>query len=454
MSRILIGIPCYDRVPPEVLEDYMRFTYYLGRHYTEHEFILGIKTKSEQFRARNAIVEGAYQLAADYLLFIDDDHIIDWEGVNYPTEKYEFLRKLIGHLETDPKLGLVGPLYYHRGGQCKPVLLIKEIGGYRYLRDDEIAGGLQEVDIQGGGCMLIRMKALDFIGAPWFEAEVDMGTDFQICGKLKKAGWKVASDTSIELGHVSSERKIITSRNRHVVQSDSSALAKSVDISAKLRPIYENYRKEIMEYLGVNKIELIKLSQEYHDHRKNFTPDSPSGYYRNGGRPYLARAALLATLDRSWPGSWDDFLVRTLRTGIPAIGVDFGCGAGRISFEFAYSGHLLYFIDIDGVSTFEFLKDRVARNNIVASFNEWPADNTADYVLASDVFEHLQDFSILEKMYQCLKPGGVLLTNFMFCMDWQNEEHINQDKAGFLKAVRKIGFNTVNSAVFQKLAVS
>ena len=55
-ERVFIGIPCYQSVAPEVLEDYMRFAFYLGRRYQEYDFFLGIKTKSEQFRARNAIV--------------------------------------------------------------------------------------------------------------------------------------------------------------------------------------------------------------------------------------------------------------------------------------------------------------------------------------------------------------------------------------------------------------
>jgi hypothetical protein len=94
---ITIGIPCYSSVPPEVLQDYMRFMYYLGRRYQEYDFALAIKTKSEQFRARNAIVEAAYQIDSDYLLMLDDDHIIDTDDNWLPSAKYEFLRKLIEH---------------------------------------------------------------------------------------------------------------------------------------------------------------------------------------------------------------------------------------------------------------------------------------------------------------------------------------------------------------------
>jgi hypothetical protein len=454
MARIMVGIPCYDKVAPEVLEDYMRFAFYLGRRYQEHEFVLGIKTKSEQFRARNSIVEGAYQLGIDYLLMIDDDHIIDWEGVNYATAKYEFLRKLIGHMEDDTKLGLVGALYYHRGGGCKPVLLRKNPDGpgYTYLTDDEITGGLQEVDVQGGGCMLIRMRALDFVGAPWFEAEIENGTDFQICQKMQKAGFKVACDTSAEIGHVSAERRVITSKNRHIVQAESTALGKQVEISANLHPIYKAYQQDIIEYLDVNYTDFLKLVGKYQDHRETFDSDNTEEYYRTGGKPYLARAAALANIENAWPAFWDDFLFRTIRTGIPAIGVDFGCGAGRMSFEFASGGHTVHFIDIEGSPTFEFLKWRIAKHKLVGIYNEWPDNSKADYVLASDVFEHLHNFDIIKTMVKCLKPGGVLLTNYMLCQDWKNNEHINNDKPGFLQKTRECGLSTINSCVYQKVA--
>ena len=50
----------------------------------DYDFELGIKTKSEQFRARNAIVEGAIGRGCDWILMIDDDMIINIEQkLNY-----------------------------------------------------------------------------------------------------------------------------------------------------------------------------------------------------------------------------------------------------------------------------------------------------------------------------------------------------------------------------------
>src|SRR3989304_5235782 len=122
-KSICIGIPCYRDVPFEVLEDYMRFAFYLGRRYTEYDFFLAIKGKSEQFRARNAIVQAALVYDSDYILMLDDDHVIDINKTLGPDTSYEFLKVLIGHLEADSKKGIIGALYYQRGGKCEPVIM-------------------------------------------------------------------------------------------------------------------------------------------------------------------------------------------------------------------------------------------------------------------------------------------------------------------------------------------
>ncbi len=59
-NRIFIGSPIYGKVDQEILEDWMRLAYHCGRRMPEYDFFLGIKTKSEQFRARNTIVESNY----------------------------------------------------------------------------------------------------------------------------------------------------------------------------------------------------------------------------------------------------------------------------------------------------------------------------------------------------------------------------------------------------------
>ena len=119
MSKIVIGIPCYQDVSAETLIDYMRFTYYVGRH-SEHECYLDVVTKRDQWRARNSIVEAAIQVNADYLFFMDDDHVINWEESFTTHNRYGLLDTLLSHIQEGEKRGIVGALYYHRGETVPP----------------------------------------------------------------------------------------------------------------------------------------------------------------------------------------------------------------------------------------------------------------------------------------------------------------------------------------------
>ena len=118
--RIFIGIPCYGDVAPDVLEDFMRFAFHLGRRMPAYDFFVGIRTKAEQFRARNQIVEAAQAHDCDYLLMLDDDMILNPDVTTGPTDAYGFLATLIAH-DKD----LIGALYYLKGGACSPVLMTK-----------------------------------------------------------------------------------------------------------------------------------------------------------------------------------------------------------------------------------------------------------------------------------------------------------------------------------------
>jgi len=214
-KSICIGIPCYSTLPSyQTLEDYMRFAYYLGRRYEEYDFFLAIRGKKEQFRARNSIVEEALRAGCDYIFMLDDDQIIDIDKSMLASSRYLFLKKLIGHMDADPGMGIVGALYYQKGDtECWPVVMQKNsTGGYFFISHPEIAGGMQRADAVGGGAMLIRASVFDKIGSPWFEPELDLGTDIQICKKVEEAGFTVWCDTSIEIGHTRSDREVVTSK--------------------------------------------------------------------------------------------------------------------------------------------------------------------------------------------------------------------------------------------------
>ena len=216
-KSICIGIPCFQSASFETLDDYMRFAYHLGRRCQEYDFFLAVKGKSEQFRARNAIIESALQYDCDYIFMLDDDHVIDTDKTLGPTSKYDFLVNLAKRMEADPTIGIIGGLYYQRGGDYYPVVMHEHKGEVYFLTHNEITRRMQRVAVTGGGCMLIRREVFDKIESPWFEPEQQTngpsrGTDIQICRKAEAAGFSVWCDTSVELGHVRLERDIVTSQ--------------------------------------------------------------------------------------------------------------------------------------------------------------------------------------------------------------------------------------------------
>ena len=262
--RIGIGIPVYQSFAPQVAFDYMRMFYNFGRRYPDHEFFLLTRIKSEQFRARNAIVETALRFGMDYLLFLDDDHVINWRETPEHSQ-YDFLEKLLNH-----KKDIVGCLYYHRTGEYRPVLM-KETGEWQYtfLTDAEITGGLQEVDVQGGGCMLINMQIFDKITPPYFEPEQksegkNLGTDIQLCRKAKQNGFRVWCDTSIVIGHLKQENEVVTHLNRDGFIGNNVMRGHIGDEWAANKWVTD-YQKAIREYTGLGNEAIVDKAIEYND---------------------------------------------------------------------------------------------------------------------------------------------------------------------------------------------
>ena len=414
MSRVCIGIPCYQNVAAETLEDYMRFAYYCGRRLPEHEFLLAIRSKSEQFRARNVITEGAIQAGCEYLFFLDDDHVIDWEDLQGPASRYGMLQTLISHLEADPKRGIVGALYYHRGGECKPVLMKEgKDGGYYWMREDQITNSLQEVAVTGGGCMLIKLSIFDKIKSPWFEPELQLGTDLQICKKAAEAGFSVWCDTSIKIGHVLSKREVITPNNRHrIAMEGANRIAQGGDgmeTGWAVNSALQLYRMDAEEYMGVPFAEMSAIAERYNMEDLEANKDSLEKYYGSRGKEQLARQVLFhhqpAMLQQT------EMLLGMINKNADGYALDFGCGSAPVGMELVMRGHKMDFVDIDGAGAYEFTKWRANKRG-VADRCGWELGGPYDYALFLDSIEHLKDWrGVLTDACSRLKSSGALITN-------------------------------------------
>lgn len=452
MAKVMIGIPCYSDVSSETLEDYMRFMFYLGRN-SDHECYLFIRPKQEQARARNEMVENAITIGADYLLMLDDDHVINWEESFQTNSRYGLIDRFIKHFRDNEKVGIVGALYYHRGGDCRPVLMKQgDDGGYYYMRDDEITGGLQEVEVQGGGCFMMDMNVMTRIPNPWFEQEtkVGLGTDIQICQKVRDLGFKVYCDTEIVIGHVMNKRQVVTPKNRHRIISESGVFgneSQGMDKNYNAHSVYRLYKLDAAEYLGHENFHI--LAKDYWPKMASFNEyEDPKEYYANSGKEQLGRQVWFHG-DEHMLGQMQ-IALNLINTSHEAQGIDYGCGSSPVGFELMMKGHNMDFIDVDGAGGYEFVKWRVNRRGMQdrAGFE---VKGPYDYALFLDSIEHFKEWKeILTDICSRIKDNGFIFTNYFLNQDFENVEHISMDHEAVKNHLISMGFYPTNEMVWVK----
>ena len=445
---IAVGIPTFAGLPLRTQWDYMRMMYCFGRRYPEYDFSLLVKEKSEQFRARNAIVQTARVIGADYLLFLDDDHVFDYKDLP-DHSAYDFLKKLLS-VDKD----IVGALYYHRGGEYQPVLMCQEGAKYRFLRDDEITGNPQPVDVQGGGVMLIKTKIFDKLEEPFFEPEmqtgqVGLGTDVQLCRKAAAAGFEIWCHTGVVVGHVRNTEDIVVPENRKHLYLDRMQGNEQIQewMADKWLSVY---RSDVREYTGYDDEEIIKKAEEYNvKNLRNFKVFSDKKeYYRQTGTSQICRQFFYhskAGIVRDGMGLLQLF---QKRAGI--CGLDYGCGSAPIGFELLNRGYRMDFVDIDGAPAYEFLKWRVERHRKQDQVG-WSMRGPYDFAMFLDSIEHLENWQeVLDQAVGRLKPDGVLVTNYFTNRDFGNPEHVSMDQQAVQEFLLSREVYPVNDLVWVK----
>jgi len=152
-------------------------------------------------RARNSIIQRAIDFGCTHALFIDGDHMI-------PVETLEFL------LETGDQ-AMVSGLVCKRGENFQQVAWeVRSVKGHDqyYMVTLPMDGRVYEVNVCAFGCTLINLEKLKKLKKPYFrdtcvpgkdgEEPTNIRSDVNLCLAFREIGENVWIDTRVLIGHL------------------------------------------------------------------------------------------------------------------------------------------------------------------------------------------------------------------------------------------------------------
>ncbi len=141
---------------------------------------------------RNTITQVMLDQKADWVLYLDDDHILP----------QDVLTKL---LVADKDI--ISALYVQRQPPFNPVLMEYELpdGGFIQKQLDSTDQGVIEVAAAGAGCLLVKRRVIEALTAPyWTLGQLNSGTwgdDLHFCSRVRATGFNIFCDLNVTLGH-------------------------------------------------------------------------------------------------------------------------------------------------------------------------------------------------------------------------------------------------------------
>lgn len=170
---------------------YTLFTVSLTQLHSPPNTALKWGLTSDRILGRNRLVEQTLEIGAEWLLFIDDDHVFG----------SDHLLRLLAHDKP-----VVGALYLQRQMPFAPVAFSHKTDDERYIPlvlTDYGPEDLVEVRALGTGGMLIRSEVFHAMIPPWFE-HGRASEDIMFCDKVYELGLgPVYCDLGTRMGHMS-----------------------------------------------------------------------------------------------------------------------------------------------------------------------------------------------------------------------------------------------------------
>lgn len=190
--RIVVGTNSLTESQYPAYTNHCQFWFRLGRSYPEIDFIFCNPARMSIDRMRNMAAKVALETESDYLLFLDDDVLID------PNHGL----RLLFECESDIAAGKV----CIRGYPFQYMVFTgkKEDSGGLYPMEKLPKEGIADCGAVGFSFCLIKTSVLKSMPPPFFVTGVNNTEDIYFCVRAKQANpnIKIAVNCALDCGHI------------------------------------------------------------------------------------------------------------------------------------------------------------------------------------------------------------------------------------------------------------
>lgn len=198
--KIFVGTNTLTQVDQFAHANHLQFWFRLGRSFPDVDFVTMTPRRMSIDNMRNFAAKAALENNCDYLMFIDDDVLVD------PFKTFPSL------LEACEKYGkdVVMSETYIRGYPFEPMffkfknLALSPYRNFKKFIDEKT--GLLDCDAVGFSCVIIKCSLLKKVSTPFFITGPMNTEDIYFCMKarleLGAENVKIAVDTKTPTGHI------------------------------------------------------------------------------------------------------------------------------------------------------------------------------------------------------------------------------------------------------------
>lgn len=236
--KTLIGVNTLTSIDNSVYLTHCQFWYRLGKEFPDEKFIFYAPHRLSIDNMRNNAAKVALEQECDYLMFIDDDMILDPNTFSSLLHADADIAMALTYIRTPP----FAPMFFQQFEQ----------NGRRYLKlfpnefnSFKDANGYINVDAVGFACVLIDCNLLKRLSPPWFVTLPGITEDVYFCmrcrDELRDVTIKV--DTNVPTGHVMDPQVVTSStveklREFYEVKDQEVNLDRGTDYAEKIEALF------------------------------------------------------------------------------------------------------------------------------------------------------------------------------------------------------------------------